>query len=73
MSAPDQARGPDPLLRLTVGLAIVGLIGVQPLLWFGFTPWTMGFGMFPGFPALGLSIALYGVIVIRDLRRHGLV
>lgn len=69
----DNPEKSDLLLRITVALAVIGLVGVLPLLWLGFTPLTMGFGMLMGFPGLGLSMLLYCVTVVRDLRRHGLV
>lgn len=73
MTSDEQPAGPDTLLRVTVTLAFIGLLGVMPLLWFGFTPTTMGIGMVMGFPELGLSIILYCAAVVRDLRRTGLL
>ena len=61
------------LLRAAVALAVVGLIGVLPLLLLGFSPLTMGIGLFVGFPSLILADVSYILVVLHDLRRHELL
>jgi hypothetical protein len=65
--------GRTVLLRVAVALAVAGLIGVLPLLFVGFSPLTMGIGLFVGFPALILADVAYVVVVFNDLRRHELL
>lgn len=73
MTPGDRHADVDSLLGVTIGLAIIGLIGVLPLLCAGFSALTMGVGLCLGFPGLGLATLLYCVIVVRDLHRHRLV
>ena len=73
MTTAEEPRYGRRIVRLAVRLAAVGLLGVLPLLGSGFSPLTMGIGMFVGFPCLVLAMLVYVVVVVQDLRRHGLV
>ena len=70
---PPHARAGSKLLRSAIALAFVGVLGVLPLLFAGFSALTMGFGICLGFPCLVLALVLYAVAVFGDLRGYGLV
>lgn len=60
------------VLRVAILLALTGLICILVFLWYGFSAWTLGIGVFLGFPLLGFALVLYLLAVLRDLRQHGL-
>lgn len=65
---PDISR----LVRVAVGCALVGLLCALLFLGSDFTPWSVGLGVFLGFPLLIIAMVLYVIAVARDLQRHGL-
>ena len=60
-------------LRTAIVLALIGLVFVLIFLIRGFTAATVGIGVFIGAPLLIVAMILYLVVVIRDVRRHGLL
>jgi len=63
----------NKLIRIAV---IVGSVGLSCLLIYlivGFQPWSVGVGIFLGFPLLTVALVLYIVAVIKDLKRHEVV
>jgi hypothetical protein len=40
-------------------------------LWLGFTVWSIGIGIVLGVPLAVVAMALYGIAVVRELRRYG--
>jgi hypothetical protein len=58
------------LIRLSVILGCIGLFCILLFLLFGFQAWSVGVGMFLGFPVLLIAVILYIVAVVRDLRSH---
>lgn len=67
---PDSVRRP---VRYAVLFAMAGLICVLLFLVFGFAPWSVGLGVFLGFPLLMVAVVLYLVAVVRDLRRRNVL
>jgi hypothetical protein len=61
----------SPLVRIAVGCALVSLCCLAVLLWYGFTPWSVGVGIVLGVPLFAVAVVLYGVAVVRELHRHG--
>lgn len=60
----------DKLIRASVILGLIGLFCIFLFLLTGFTGWTVGVGVFFGFPILLLAVILYIIAVVRDLRKH---
>ena len=61
---------PDRLVRLAVLLALAGLCCVLLFLLAGFAAWSVGLGVFLGFPLMLAAVVLYLAAVVRDLRRR---
>lgn len=66
----QMSRRARRLLLTAVLCTLTGLVCVLLFLWFGFLPWTVGVGVFLGFPLLLIGIVLYLAAVIGDLRRR---
>lgn len=69
-AAPLAAARRDRLIRIAAILALIGFACALLFLVFGFEAWSVGIGVFLGFPILLAAIGLYIVVVIRDLRRR---
>ncbi|GIX07547.1 MAG: hypothetical protein KatS3mg115_1950 [Candidatus Poribacteria bacterium] len=65
--------GQSGTLRAAVLCAVVGLLLSGVFLIVGFSPASIGYGMFLGVPLLLAGMALYLIVVIRDFRRHGIL
>ena len=61
----------NALVRVSVLCALTGLVCVVVFLWHGFAAWTLGVGVYLGFPLLLAAALLYLLAVLRDLRRLG--
>ncbi len=61
------------LPRPAISCTIVGLLCVTFYLWQGFGVWSFGIGILFGIPILVVGMGLYLLVVIRDLRRHGIL
>ena len=70
MSNFKTSAGVSLLVRIAVVGAVIGLCGILLFLWRGFTPWTVGVGLFFGAPLLVGAVVLYLIGVVRDLRQH---
>lgn len=57
-------------VRWAVLCTLAGLTCVLLFLLFGFEPWSVGIGVFLGFPLLLGGIGLYLAGVVHDLRRR---
>ena len=57
-------------VRWAVLCTLAGLACVFLFLLFGFEPWSVGIGVFLGFPLLLGGIGLYLAGVVRDLRQR---
>ena len=57
-------------IQWAVGCALAGLICVFLFLVFGFEPWSVGIGVFLGFPLLLGGVGFYLAGVVHDLRRR---
>jgi len=57
-------------VRWAVGCTLAGLACVFLFLVFGFESWSVGLGVFLGFPLLLCGIGLYLAGVVRDLRQR---
>lgn len=68
MSDSTPAPGPNRLVRSAVVVGLAGLLCVLLFLVFGFEAWSVGIGVFLGFPLLMAAVVLYVIAVIRDLR-----
>lgn len=60
-----------PLVRWAVILALGGLSCLSVFLWQEFSAWSVGVGIVVGLPLTVSAIALYGIAVVRELRRRG--
>ena len=60
-----------PLVRWAVILALGGLSCLSVFLWQDFSALSVGVGIVVGLPLTTSAIALYGIAVIRELRRRG--
>jgi len=69
----DSQKHPESrrLMRLAVLSAIAGLGCILVYLSRGFSPWTFGVGILLGVPLLLVSMLLFVVQVLRDLRQRG--
>jgi len=63
----------NKLIRIAVLLASIGLCCLLIYLVVGFQPWSVGVGIFLGFPLLIVALVLYIVAVVKDLKRHEVV
>jgi hypothetical protein len=66
----QKLRNINRLIRLSVILGCIGLFCILLFLLFGFQAWSVGVGMFLGFPVLLIAVILYIIAVVRDLRGH---
>ena len=72
METTERPERPDArLLNSAMLLVAVGLVFLLLFLIAGFQSWSVGIGMFMGFPLLMLGMILYIVYVIRDLYFKG--
>jgi hypothetical protein len=60
-----------PLVRWAVMLALGGLSCLSVFLWQDFSALSVGVGIVVGLPLTVSAIALYGIAVVRELRRRG--
>ncbi len=65
---PEAPRRTDRLVRIAAVLALVGFSCALLFLIFGFESWSVGLGVFLGFPVLLAAVLCYVVAVVRDLR-----
>lgn len=63
----------NKLIRLSVIAGCIGLFCILLFLITGFEAWSVGVGIFLGFPILLAALVLYIVAVIRDLKRHEVI
>ncbi len=70
MSNSSPSNTVQAYIRRAVVCTLVGLVCVLLFLLFGFQPWSVGIGVFLGFPLLLVGMGLYLVAVVRDLRRR---
>lgn len=70
MSDSDSSKTVRSYIRRAVLCTIAGLACVLLFLLFGFRTWSVGIGVFLGFPLLLVGVGLYLVAVFRDLRRR---
>lgn len=63
----------DTLIRISVVLGCIGLFCVLLFLIYGFKAWSVGIGVFLGFPILLVAVVIYVVAVVRDLRKHDVI
>ena len=61
------------LIRTAVLVGSAGLIRLLIYLMVGFEPWSVGIGIFLGFPLMIVALVLYVVAVVKDLKRHKVV
>ncbi len=73
MSGPRESSSANTLVRTAVLCALIGLLCVSLFLWWGFNPWSVGFGVFLGAPLLLVAMGLYIVAVFRELRQRGIL
>lgn len=66
-------RNIDKLIRTSVLVGSVGLLCLLIYLVVGFQAWSVGIGIFLGFPLMILALVLYMVAVVKDLKRHDVV
>lgn len=69
-SGSSSSDGVRTRIRWAVLCTLAGLTCVFLFLVFGFEPWSVGIGVFLGFPLLLGGIGLYVAGVMRDLRRR---
>ena len=69
-SSETPAARREYLIRTTVLIALAGFACVLLFLIFGFQAWSVGVGVFLGFPLLIAAVVLYTIVVVRDLRRR---
>jgi hypothetical protein len=73
MTASDSSDAPDVVhsrIQWAVLFTLVGLSCVLLFLLFGFRSWSVGIGIFFGFPMLLTGVGFYLAGVVRDLRRR---
>lgn len=63
----------NKLIRIAVILGSIGLACLLIYLVVGFQPWSVGVGIFLGFPLLTVALVIYIVAVVKDLKRHEVV
>lgn len=63
----------NKLIRIAVLVGSIGLACLLIYLVVGFQPWSVGVGIFLGFPLLTAAIVIYIVAVVKDLKRHEVV
>jgi multidrug efflux pump subunit AcrB len=63
----------NTLIRAAVLIGSFGLVCIFLFLVTGFQGWSVGIGIFLGFPMLLLGIILYLIAVIADLKKHKVV
>jgi len=76
MNTSDSADRSDVIhtrIQRAVVCTLVGLSCVLLFLFAGFQSWSVGIGVFFGFPLLLTGIALYVAGVVADLRRRGVL
>lgn len=61
------------LIRTSVILGLIGLFCIFLFLLTGFTGWTVGVGVFLGFPILFIAVVLYITAVVKDLKKHEVI
>lgn len=66
-------RNIDMLIRLSVILGCIGLFCVLLFLIAGFEAWSVGVGVFFGFPVLIAAVVIYVIAVVRDLKKHEVI
>ena len=66
----SSAAKPDRLVRTATLFALAGFFCILLFLIFGFKAWSVGVGVFLGFPLLIVAVVLYVLAVIRDLRHR---
>lgn len=66
-------RDIDRLIRISVILGCIGLFCVLLFLIAGFEAWSVGVGMFLGFPILLVAVVLYVIAVVSDLKKHDVI
>jgi hypothetical protein len=66
----QKLRNINRLIRLSVILGCIGLFCILLFLLFGFQAWSVGVGMFLGFPVPLIAVILYIIAVVRDLSGH---
>lgn len=61
------------LIRISVLIGCVGLMCILLFLIYGFQAWSVGVGIFLGFPILLLAVVIYIIAVVRDLKKHDVI
>lgn len=70
MSNSNRSKTVQTYIRRAVVCTLVGLVCVLLFLLFGFRTWSVGIGVFLGFPLLLVGVGLYLFAVYRDLRQR---
>lgn len=76
MTPSDSADRSDVVhtrIQWAVACTLVGLTCVLIFLLSGFQSWSVGIGVFFGFPMLLIGVGFYVAGVVHDLRRRGLL
>lgn len=68
-----RTKSVNKLIRLSVIAGCIGLFCILLFLITGFEAWSVGVGIFLGFPILLIAVVMYIVAVIRDLKRHEVI
>jgi uncharacterized membrane protein YgaE (UPF0421/DUF939 family) len=68
--SPDRPDIVDTRIRRAVACTLVGLSAVLIFLLSGFQSWSVGIGVFFGFPMLLTGVGFYVAGVVRDLRHR---
>ena len=63
----------NKLIRISVILGCIGLFCMLLFLIYGFEAWSVGIGMFLGFPILMVALVIYIIAVIKDLKKHEVI
>lgn len=63
----------NKLIRISVLIGCVGLMCILLFLIYGFQAWSVGVGIFLGFPILLLAVVIYIIAVVRDLKKHDVI
>ncbi|WP_187264581.1 hypothetical protein [Pontibacter beigongshangensis] len=61
------------LIRTSVIVGCIGLFCILLFLLAGFQAWSVGVGVFLGFPVLLAALVMYIVAVARDLKKHDVI
>lgn len=69
----EKRKSINKLIRLSVITGCLGLLCVLLFLLFGFQAWSVGIGIFLGFPILLMAVVIYIIAVVRDLKKHDVI